>query len=193
MCVRIEKARKKKRNRMRNRFIFRTTILAILVVAVGFALVTNAKKDHSIYRVGDQAPDFKLKQVNKNNELEEIQLSDFKGQGVMLNFWATYCDPCEYEMPYMQELYADYKEQGIEILAVNLSEAELRIDRFIDKHELTFPVPHDAKGAVSDLYKVGPIPTSYFIDAEGKIVEKIESALQLDQLEEYFEQIKPEQ
>lgn len=190
--MRLEKARKKKKNRIRNRYIFRTTVLAVLIAAIGFALVTNAKKDHSIYRVGDQAPDFKLNQVNKSNELEEIQLSEFSGKGIMLNFWATYCAPCEYEMPFMEELYADYQHEGVEILAVNLSEAELRVDRFIDKHNLTFPVPHDTKGVVSDLYSVGPMPTSYFIDPDGKIVEKVEGPLQLDQLEEYFEQIKPE-
>src|SRR5690625_3703810 len=104
--MRLEKARKKKKNRIRNRYIFRTTVLAVLIAAIGFALVTNAKKDHSIYRVGDQAPDFKLNQVNKSNELEEIQLSEFSGKGIMLNFWATYCAPCEYEMPFMEELYA---------------------------------------------------------------------------------------
>src|SRR5699024_1852113 len=104
-----------------------------------------------------------LSQINHNNDLESIQLSDLKGKGVMLNFWATFCKPCESEMPYMEELYADYKDKGIEILAVNLAESELSVNRFIDKYDLSFPVPHDTKGVVSDLYKVGPIPTSYFI------------------------------
>jgi len=190
--LKLEQIRKKKKSRIRNRFIFRSVILAILLAAVVFSLVTNAKNDHTIYKVGDQAPDFQLTQINSNNELEAIQLSDFKGKGVMLNFWATFCKPCEAEMPYMEELYADYKDQGIEILAVNLAESELAVNRFIDKHDLTFPVPYDKKGQVSDLYKVGPIPTTYFINPEGEIVEKIEKALTLDLLEDYFRQILPE-
>lgn len=189
--MKLEKIREKKRTRIRNRLIFRSVILAVLVAAVIFALVTNAKKDNTIYKVGDQAPDFTLSQINHNNDLESIQLSDLKGKGVMLNFWATFCKPCESEMPYMEELYADYKDKGIEILAVNLAESELSVNRFIDKYDLSFPVPHDTKGVVSDLYKVGPIPTSYFINPEGEIVEKIEGALTLDRLEEYFQQIQP--
>src|SRR5690625_5274426 len=118
--MRLEKVREKKKNRIRNRLIFRSIILAVLVAPVVFALVTNAKKDNTIYKIGDQAPDFQLQQISKNNELESIRLSELKGKGVMLNFWATYCKPCEKEMPYMEELYPQYKDKGIEIVAVSL-------------------------------------------------------------------------
>jgi len=191
MNVNLDDIRKKKKTRIKKRFIFRTSILAILVAAIIFALVTNLTKDKTIYRVGDQAPDFRLEQINKYHQLETIQLSDTHGKGVMLNFWATYCEPCEKEMPYMEKLYADYQEKGIEILAVNLGEAKLTVDRFIDKHRLTFPVLHDRKGQVTDLYKIGPMPTTYFIDPEGNIVEKVEGALTLDRLEGYFMEILP--
>src|SRR5690625_8592 len=189
--MRIEKAREKKRDKKRNRFIFRTIILTVLVAAVVFALITNAKKDNTIYGVGDKAPDFQLQQINKNNGLESIQLSDLKGKGVMLNFWAIYCKPCEKEMPYMEELYPEYKEKGIEIVAVSLDATELVIHRFIDKYNLTFPIPHDKGFRVGDLYKVGPIPSTFFISPEGEIVEKVEGALTLERLEEYFKQIQP--
>jgi len=191
--VRVEKAREKKKDRIRNRLIFRTIILAVLVAAVVFALITNAKKDNTIYGVGDKAPDFELKQINKNNELESIRLSDFKGQGVMLNFWGTWCKPCEEEMPYMQELYPEYKEKGIEIIAVSLDSTELVVDRFIDKYDLTFPIPHDKTGEVRDLYKIGPIPSSIFINPDGKIQRVVNGALSLESLENYFKEILPEQ
>lgn len=188
----LDKIRQKKKTKIRNRLIFRSAILAILIGAVIFSLVTNAQKDNTIYKVGDEAPDFELQQINENNELETIQLSDFKGKGVMLNFWATFCAPCEAEMPYMEKLYPEYKDKGIEIIAVSLDATELVVDRFIDKYDLTFPIPHDKRGQVTDLYKIGPIPTTYFISPEGVIVEKIEQALTLDKLEDYFEQILPE-
>jgi len=151
--VRIEKAREKKKSKMRNRLIFRTIILAVLVSAVVFALITNAKKDNTIYGIGDIAPDFELQQINENNKLESIRLSDLKGKGIMLNFWATYCKPCEKEMPYMEELYPEYKDKGIEIVAVSLDATELVIHRFIDKYDLSFPIPHDNKNIVNDLYR----------------------------------------
>ena len=190
--VRIDEARKKKKNKKLNRLIFRTIVLGILVVAVVFALITNVNKDNTIYKIGDKAPDFLLQQINKNNELETIRLSDFKGKGVMLNFWATYCKPCEKEMPHMEKLYPEYKEKGIEILAVSLDATETVIHQFIDKYNLTFPIMHDNNSQVNDLYKIGPIPTTYFINSEGEIVEKIEGALTLERLEEYFMQIQPD-
>lgn len=188
----LDKIREKKKSKMRNRLIFRSVILAVLIGAVIFSLVTNAQKDNTVYGVGDKAPDFKLQQINENNELETVQLSDFEGKGIMLNFWATYCEPCEAEMPYMEKLYPEYKDKGIEIIAVNLDLTELVVDRFIDKHHLTFPIPHDTKGQVTDQYKIGPIPTTYFINPEGIIVEKIERALTLENLEGYFQEILPE-
>lgn len=188
----LEQKKKKKRNKKRNRLIYRTAILLVLLGAIIFAIVTNLQEDNTVYRVGDQAPDFQLPQINKNNETETIQLSDLRGKGVMLNFWATWCKPCEREMPYMQELYPVYKERGIEIVAVSLDSTELVVDRFIDKYDLTFPTPHDKSGEVRDLYKVGPIPSTFFISAEGEIVEYVSGELSLERLEGYLRDILPE-
>lgn len=189
----LDDIRHKKRKRIRNRLIFRSVILAVLVGAVVFALVSNLSKDNTVYKVGDQAPDFELQQISDSNELETIRLSDLEGKGVMLNFWGTFCGPCEAEMPYMESLYPEYKDKGIEILAVSLDTTELVVDRFVDKHELTFPIPYDNKGEVSDLYSVGPIPSTFFINPEGEIVEKVEGPLTLEKLEGHFKEIQPEE
>lgn len=189
--VGVEAARKQKKGKMRNRFIFRTLVLALLIAALLFAVVTNMNKDRELYRVGDKAPNFGLQQINKNNEIENIRLSDLEGKGVMLNFWATYCKPCEAEIPYMQSLYDDYGEEGIEIVAVSLDLTENVIHQFISKHDLTFPVVHDKTSEVMDLYKIGPIPSTLFIDKDGIIVDRVAGALTLDKLEEHFLEIQP--
>lgn len=189
----LEQKKQKKKNKKRNRLIFRSAILLVLLGAVIFALVSNLQADNTVYRVGDQAPDFQLTQINKNNEAEIVKLSDLRGKGVMLNFWATWCKPCEAEMPYMQELYPKYEELGIEIVAVSLDSTELVVDRFIDKYDLTFPIPHDTKGEIRDLYKVGPLPSTFFINSEGEIVEFVSGALSLESLEGYFEDILPQE
>src|SRR5690625_3323484 len=140
----LEEAKKKKQAKMKKRYIFRSAILVVLLGAIVYALVMNLKDDKEIYQEGDEAPDFELTQINENNEEEVIRLSELKGKGVMLNFWATYCAPCEAEMPFMQSLYPDYADD-IEIVAVSLDNSELVIDKFINKYDLTFPVVHDTK------------------------------------------------
>ncbi|RDW22014.1 thiol-disulfide oxidoreductase ResA [Oceanobacillus chungangensis] len=187
----LDQIKEKKKKKKRNRLVFRTSILVVLLAAVVFALVSNLKADNTIYRAGDEAPDFKLQQISNNNELESVQLSDFKGKGVMLNFWGTWCEPCKAEMPYMQSLYPEYHDKGIEILAVSLDNTELAVDRFIDEYDLTFPVPFDSTSEVEDLYKVGPIPSTFFINPEGKIEEVVNGALSLERLEGYLQDIQP--
>ena len=188
--MRVEDARKKKRNKKRNRFIYRTIVLAVLLVAVVFALVTNYNKDKDIYQPGDDAPDFELTQINDENELEKIRLSDLEGKGVMLNFWATYCEPCEAEMPYMESLYPEYSDD-IEIVAVSLDANNLVIQKFINKYDLTFPIGHDKKSEIMDLYNVKPIPSTFFIDPDGKINERVDGTLTLEKLEGHFKDIQP--
>lgn len=187
----LDNVRKKKKGKMKKRLLFRTVILSILVVAIIYALVSNINKDKEIYEVGDKAPDFTLQQVNKNNEIETVQLSDYEGKGIMLNFWATFCKPCEKEMPYMQKLYPEYKERGIEIIAVSLDATELVVEQFIDRYDLTFPIPHDKTGEIRDLYKIGPLPSTVFINSEGKIERTIIGAQSLERLEEYLQEIIP--
>jgi len=157
-----------------------------------FALISNLQDDNIIYREGDKTPDFKLKQINKNNEMDYVQLSELEGKGVMLNFWATWCKPCESEMPYMQALYPTYKEKGVEIIAISLDSTELVINQFIDKYDITFPIPHDKTKEIRDLYKVGPIPSSFFIDANGEIKRVVMGELSLSRLEGYLDEIVPD-
>lgn len=186
----LDKVREKKQSKMKRRFFYRLAVLVILIGALVFALIANSNQDKEIYRAGDEAPDFEMKQINKHNELESIRLSELRGKGVMLNFWGTFCPPCEAEMPYMESLYPEYKDE-IEIVAVSLDNSELVIDRFIDKHDLSFPVTHDTSNDVLDLYKVKPLPTTFFIDKDGVIVEKVEGGLTLERLQDHFETIKP--
>src|SRR5699024_9231261 len=157
-----------------------------------FALISNLKSDNTVYKEGDAAPDFELEQISENNEMESVKLSDFEGKGVMLNFWGTFCKPCKKEMPFMEKLYPEYKEKGIEILAVSLDSTELVVDNFLDEYGITFPIPHDKKGKVRDMYNIKPIPTTFFINPEGEIVKEVKGALTLENLEGYFQEIMPD-
>ncbi|NGP45589.1 TlpA family protein disulfide reductase [Bacillaceae bacterium SIJ1] len=132
---------------------------------------------------GNIAPDFTL----TNLEGETMTLSDFRGQKVMINFWATWCPPCRAEMPDMQTFY---EEKDIEILAVNLTQTESGtdvVDEFITDFELTFPILMDEELEVSLDYQIRPIPTSFMVDEEGVIRYKALGALNYDLMLQAYE------
>ncbi|MRI68667.1 thiol-disulfide oxidoreductase ResA [Gracilibacillus thailandensis] len=190
----IEQAKHKKQVKKRNRFIFRSAILIVLFGALVFAIVSNltAEEDAAV-DINEQAPDFQLDRVaNNEDEIDSsLQLSDLEGKGVMLNFWATYCEPCEREMPYMEELYPKYKEQGVEIVAVSVDATELVINKFVDHYNLSFPILHDKDSQVLDAYGIRPLPTTYFIDENGVVVDRVLGELSLERLEGYLQEIVP--
>ena len=188
----LDKVKEKKKNKMRNRYIYRASILLVLGAALVYALITNlsGEKDTS-HDIGDEAPNFELIQINDKNEEEKVNLSELKGKGVMLNFWGTWCAPCREEMPYMESLYPTYKEKGVEIVAVNLDQSELKVQQFIDEFDLTFPVPHDVRDEVRELYGIGPLPSTVFINPDGVIEDIVIGALTLDRLEGHLNDIQP--
>ncbi|MBM7604474.1 peroxiredoxin [Metabacillus crassostreae] len=171
----------------KNRLLMRSVILIILIGALGYTLYSNFFVSKERVKVGSEAPDFVLKDLDGN----EHQLSDYKGKGVFLNFWGTWCEPCEREMPYMDNQYSYYKDQGVEVLAVNIAESNIAVQTFIDKHHLSFPVILDKDRQVLNAYGVGPLPTTFLINPEGKVVDITSGTLSERMIRDYMEQIKP--
>ncbi|KON87580.1 thiol:disulfide interchange protein [Sporosarcina globispora] len=131
---------------------------------------------------GNLAPDFELTDM----EGDTVKLSDYRGKAVLLNFWASWCPPCRAEMPHMEKLFNKYKDENFDILAVNLTNTEKNsgdAEKFVKELGLTFSIPMDVKGAVGADYNIMAYPTSYFIDSDGVIREKVLGALN----EEYME------
>ncbi|HZH58437.1 MAG TPA: thiol-disulfide oxidoreductase ResA, partial [Metabacillus sp.] len=118
----------------KKRLLMRSIILILLIGALGYTLYSNFFVSKEKVKEGSKAPDFVLTDLEGN----EHQLSDYKGKGVFLNFWGTWCKPCEREMPYMDNQYEYYKNQGVEVLAVNIAESNIAVQSFVNKHDLTF-------------------------------------------------------
>lgn len=116
-------------------------------------------------RAGEKAPDFTL----VSNTGDEHQLSSYAGKVVLLNFWTTWCEPCEVEMPEIELLYARYTRDDVIILGVNTRARASEVIAYGKKHHLTFPLLIDRDGEVSDLYHVRAFPTSIVIDRQGII------------------------
>ena len=145
--------------------------------AVLAATLSSDKKSDRLYRdlgvlkVPRIAPpvDFKLKDIKGKS----VRLSDFRGKVVFLNFWATWCPPCKYEMPSMQKLYDKLRHKNFAMVAVDLQEPVSRVRDFIKKYELSFTVLLDSKGDVGRQFGILSIPSTFILDKEGGIIGKI--------------------
>lgn len=120
---------------------------------------------------GYPAPDFTLKTA----EGETYTLSALKGQAVLVNMWATWCPPCEAEMPAIEKVYNEYKDFGFVVLAVNntFQDNPFDIAPFVTKHGLTFPILLDETADTARAYQVRSLPSSYFINRQGIIIKVI--------------------
>ena len=104
---------------------------------------------------------------------ENTSLSSFRGKVVILNFWATWCPPCREEMPSMESLYRRFKDEGLEIIAVDMMEDTETVSRFISNNGYTFPVMLDRLNRTGAVYGVSSIPASFILDREGRIIARV--------------------
>lgn len=114
---------------------------------------------------GQQAPDFAL----KSSTGENLRLSEYRGDVVMINFWATWCGPCRQEMPLLDELYSRYQRVGFNLLGVNIDDDSSRAMKMVDELGVSFPVLFDARKEVSKLYEVNAMPVTVLVDREGNV------------------------
>jgi len=119
--------------------------------------------------VGGPAPQFELETIRG----QTIKLSDFKGEFVVLNFWATWCVPCSQEMPEFQKVHQSLGGNHIKIISVNFSEPKKRVEKFTQDFHLSFPVLLDGFGNTAEKYKVRSLPVTYIISPDSIIREKI--------------------
>lgn len=173
----------------KRRFLTRLVVLLSITVALGYTFYTTFADQKDIVSVGEVAPNFVLKDMEGN----EVELHDLRGKGVFLNFWATVCPPCVYEMPYMESNFQKYKDQGIEVIAVNFDEQPIRIERFVERLNLTFPILLDPGLQVSQLYGVRELPATFLIDEDGIVIERRVGALSEQMVEDYVQRIVPSQ
>src|ERR1700758_3364812 len=120
---------------------------------------------------GRPAPEFALQSLDGKT----VHLSDFRGKAVLLNFWATWCEPCKIEMPWFVDLQKQYGPEGLQVLGVAMDDAsEKDIAQFVKEMGVNYPVLV-GKEAVGDEYGgIIHLPTTFYIDRSGKIVEHIE-------------------
>ncbi len=133
--------------------------------------------------VGSVAPDLSLVDL----EGAPQRLADRTGRIVLLNFWASWCGHCRSEIPHLNTIYDEYKDQGLEIVAVSVGEDPAELAVFVQQNDVRFPVLVDAQGAAIVTYRLRAIPTSYFLNDQGVVQEIFGGAFTEESLREIVE------
>jgi peroxiredoxin len=158
--------------------------LAVAVAALVFAALLLSEPEADPIRPGQPAPGFELPLLDGGS----VSLVSLRGRVVLLNFWATWCAPCEAEMPAMQRLHAALAGKDFALVAVSLDTGRDEVEKFRQRLGLTFPIALDPAKDVSTAYQTYRYPESYLIDRDGKILSRYvgprdwDSAVYLDRI-----------
>lgn len=171
----------------KRRFFIRTGILLVMLAALCYTMYNSVFAKQDRVKEGSIAPNFVLQSVNG----ERIELKDLKGKGVFLNFWGTWCGPCKQEFPYMANQYEVFKDRGVEIVAVNVGESNIAVKNFMGSYGVNFPVAMDKDRQVTEAYDITPLPTTFLINPEGKVIKVIKGTMTERNVYDYMNLIKP--
>jgi peroxiredoxin len=134
--------------------------ITAFVAAILCSVYANASVN-----VSEQAPDFTLKSLEGQN----LRLEEYRGQVVLINFWASWCGPCRQEMPILDQLHQRYEDTGFAVLGVNVEGEIAPAQKIVDKTNVTFPVLIDEGQSVSQMYDLEAMPSTVVVDRAGVI------------------------
>ena len=147
-----------------SRFVI--ALVLMLAITASFSQVEAVEKSHL-------AQDFTL----KNLDGEEVNLGQFRGKYLLINFWATWCGPCKIEMPSLETLYRRFKSDKFDMIGISNDMFGDRVVRpYVKASKLTFPMLLDQRMIVSHQYGVVSLPTTFLIDPQGKIIGVLQGA-----------------
>ena len=138
---------------------------AALIVAVCAGMFLAGFAQGSSVKGGEAAPDFTLGTLKGPN----LRLEDYRGQVVLINFWASWCGPCRQEMPILDRLHQRYEDTGFAVLGVNVEGEDTSAQKIVDKTNVTFPILVDEGQKVSELYDLEAMPSTVVVDRDGLV------------------------
>jgi len=152
--------------------------LAVVALAAGFALVPRMTKGCEGTSLDEDAPNFSARIVANGEALggdagigaNTVELSSLRGRPVVLDFWATWCGPCQAEAPIVNAIAQRYKDKGLAVIGVNTSDEDGLAGRFVRKKGLSFPIVYDEGNAIARQYGVSSLPTLIVVSKTGKVV-----------------------
>lgn len=156
-------------------------ILLMIVVLGGYAIGSAVFGDNGGKpEQGGRPPEFKL--LGMDGSVHTLE--KYKGKAIVINFWATWCTYCVNEMPALQTQWEKWRDQDVVVLGINTGEDRLTVDRFVQEIGVNFPILLDSDNEAVQKYGIVPMPTTFFVDKQGKIVSIHEGELDLTMLDE---------
>lgn len=149
---------------------------ALLLLLLGAGWLLSEQRPNPPLRPGAAAPDFRLEALSGAVHA----LAEKRGRVVLVNFWATWCAPCEEEMPAMERLYRDLAPRGFELLAVSVDSDVEPVRAFRRRLALSFPILHDPGKEAASRYQVARFPETFLVDRRGVLVERYIGAVDWD-------------
>ena len=150
----------------------------VMAVMFGTALVVKIRPEINLIGAGSAAPAFRAKDLATGRE---VTLADYRGKVVLLNLWATWCEPCRVEMPSMQRLYRRLGGPDFRVVAVSIDEeGDSVVTAFARELGLTFDILHDQTAAMKRIYQATGVPESWVISRDGVIIKKVIGASEWD-------------
>jgi cytochrome c biogenesis protein CcmG/thiol:disulfide interchange protein DsbE len=148
-----------------------TAVAGIGAATLVLALVVSVRSQIHPLGVGDRAPQFRAARLPGGRP---VSLADYRGQVILLNVWATWCDPCRVEMPSMERLWRAFQGTGFRVVAVSIDQGDSTVvNAFVKELGLTFDILHDQPGKIQQIYQTTGVPESFVIDRDGVIVRKV--------------------
>jgi cytochrome c biogenesis protein CcmG/thiol:disulfide interchange protein DsbE len=171
-------------------------VIVVVVIATAFVLADDDATEtqggggaatRGVADVGDEAPDFTLPALGHGT----VALSEFRGQPTVVNFWASWCNPCREEFPLLAAALDEYERQGLAVVGVTYQDIESDSRMFVEEMDAVWPQAVDDGGAVAQSYGVRAIPLTFFVDRDGRIADRVIGFSSKGALDESLAKILP--
>lgn len=172
-------------DKKKKRLIYRTAILGVFAIMIFYAAYKSMEEEPktALTLIEEEAPNF----AGETLKGKLLVLTDEIQGKTLINFWGSWCEPCKREMPALESAYSNHKNDGFNVVSINLGQSNFVTQQFVDKYSLTFPVLIDKDGSIKEAYQVGNLPASFLVDEDGVIEQVHEGELSEEMLDEWID------